>query len=286
MRSIYTITNVVTRDFYVGSTVDHVARWKTHRNKLRYGTHHCPHLQASWNKHGAAAFVFVAVEDHENSTDAELAIAEQRWLDEHVGKPYCYNASRTVEAPWRGVTGVDHPLYGGTRSDATKQKLSEAARRQHAEHGSPRLGRTHSDESKAKMSAAKVGKNAGENHYRWGKKLSEEVRKKIGDTQRGKSKGIGRRISPEGRASITAAATAGRYSHWEGKRHSEESRAAMRRRVAATPPGGVETVYGGVQEAAEAAGVNYQSISRVIRGGGVVQRGKAKGWKFRYPDQS
>jgi group I intron endonuclease len=145
---IYKIRNVVNGKFYVGSTVDSRVRFQTHRRNLKKGKHQSPHMQAAWNKYGEDCFKFEVVEIIECSED--LLIAEQKWLDEHAGKPYCYNWATDASAPMRG--------------------------------------KKHTEYSKNKVSENRKGKHGGENHYRFGKRLSAEIRKKISEAQKGVKK--------------------------------------------------------------------------------------------------
>lgn len=55
---IYEIRHTASNKRYIGSSATIKKRWKEHRGHLRRGTHHSAHLQASWNKHGQAAFEF------------------------------------------------------------------------------------------------------------------------------------------------------------------------------------------------------------------------------------
>lgn len=55
---IYKITNLRTKKFYLGSSVNIDHRWRQHKCLLNKNKHHSAKLQASWNKYGAAAFVF------------------------------------------------------------------------------------------------------------------------------------------------------------------------------------------------------------------------------------
>ena len=87
-RGIYKIINVINNKFYVGSAVDLKRRKTRHFSELRTGKHNNRYLQASWNKYGEQAFVFVIVE--ELNPEADLLVAENVWLKEHVGKEYCY----------------------------------------------------------------------------------------------------------------------------------------------------------------------------------------------------
>lgn len=154
---IYKIRNTVNGKFYVGSTVDARVRFQTHRRRLRKGSHQSPHMQAAWNKYGEECFIFEIVEHVENGED--LLKAEQKWLDAHAGKSYCYNWAIDASAPMRG--------------------------------------KKHTTEAKVKSGANRKGKHAGANHYRYGKIVDETTRKKIGDAQRGVKKGP-RTYTPEG----------------------------------------------------------------------------------------
>ena len=86
---IYKIRNIINNKFYVGSTVNSRVRFQTHRRNLRAGKHQSPHMQAAWNKYGEDCFKFEIIEIVECSEN--LLAAEQKWLDEHAGKPHCYN---------------------------------------------------------------------------------------------------------------------------------------------------------------------------------------------------
>jgi len=144
---IYKIRNVVNGKFYVGSTVDSRVRFQTHRRNLKKGKHQSPHMQAAWNKYGEDCFKFEVIEIVECSEN--LLIAEQKWLDEHAGKPHCYNWATDASAPMRG--------------------------------------KKHTEKTIALVKANRTAPK-GDTHYRFGKKLSDEVRKKISDAQRGVKK--------------------------------------------------------------------------------------------------
>lgn len=59
---IYSITNVVTGDMYIGQTIqDFEKRWKSHIRALNRGNHDNEYLQRSWNKYGEDAFKFKAI---------------------------------------------------------------------------------------------------------------------------------------------------------------------------------------------------------------------------------
>ena len=60
-QGVYQIRNVVNGKFYVGSSKDIKNRHAAHRKLLRGNRHHCPHLQAAWNKYGEDCFKFEVI---------------------------------------------------------------------------------------------------------------------------------------------------------------------------------------------------------------------------------
>jgi group I intron endonuclease len=245
MAVIYRITNMANGKFYIGSADSFARREWQHKYYLKRNTHKNPHLQASWNKHGEDMFVFEVVEQIPEEEDQ--LVWEDKWLRECVGKADCYNVNTLATAPRLGIV----------LSDAAKENISEGRK----------------------------GKHAGEEHYRYGKIVSEEVRQKIGDTQRGKPKAPGRKVSEAGRAKILASAAAGNYSHWQGREHTEESKAKLRRPIYALLPDGTRQNFIGVYEAGVVLGTPYQMLVRICKEGKPVSRGKFAGWQFFYSDQ-
>lgn len=193
---IYKIRNVVNGKFYVGSTMDTRERFRTHRTRLRKGTHHSKHLQAAWSKYGEDCFVFEVVE--EAASADTLRSTEDVWLQKWVGTPECYNTSRYSDAPMRGIATRDHPCYGRVKLPGEKEAIAASLKATYARDGHPRTGSTHSEETRAKILANRTAP-AGEAHYRFGQTVSPEVREKIGAAQRGVKKGP-RTFTPEGLA--------------------------------------------------------------------------------------
>lgn len=180
---IYQILNLNNGKFYVGSTIDPKGRWRTHKRKLTKGTHHCPHLQASWLKYGEEAFSFNIVEIHPvDKLDAE----EQRWLDTHYGKQKCYNFAKFVDSATRGTT----------LQDKHRKAISEALKAFYRTNGSPNIGRRHSEQSKALMSQNRRNKPVSEStkekirQANLGKKYGEETRKKLSLARKGRPKSV------------------------------------------------------------------------------------------------
>lgn len=55
---IYTITNKLTQEVYVGQTIDITKRWNDHKNKLSKNCHVNKKLQKAWNLYGSENFNF------------------------------------------------------------------------------------------------------------------------------------------------------------------------------------------------------------------------------------
>lgn len=112
MNVIYAIKNSVSGRAYVGSTVNARVRKQTHFRALRKGSHHCIHLQHSWNKYGEGAFTFTEIGVAENVV--ELREIEQAFLDAFFGVDL-YNSNKSAV----GMAGGDsHPA----KSDSWHQK--------------------------------------------------------------------------------------------------------------------------------------------------------------------
>lgn len=92
---IYEIRNLVTNDFYIGSSKSLYNRCYDHFNALKNKKHHNTHLQRSWNKYGRENFKFnVLLLCH----NLELITNEQKFIDDlkpqfnknlNVTQPYC-----------------------------------------------------------------------------------------------------------------------------------------------------------------------------------------------------
>lgn len=179
MPVIYQITNMLSGDFYIGSSQSFARREWQHRYALKRGEHKNPHMQASWNKYGEDAFVFEVLEELPDGVD--ILSAENVYLHKHVGQGNCFNVNKDAH--------------------------------------SPRLGQVMTLESREKLSQNRTGKGAGEDHYRYGQEVSAEVRAKISAAQIGRPNPMkGKTMSEQGRANVAAAVRRGEDSHFYGKR--------------------------------------------------------------------
>ena len=174
---IYKIINVVNNKFYIGSAVNFSRRKTRHFSELRNNKHNNKHLQAAWNMYGELAFVFAIIQSIENKD--ELLEAENVWLQEHVGKDYCYNIGADATAPMLGKTGELSPTWG------RKRKPNELAAQNW-------IGKTHTIESKQKISNSLKGhvvptetrlkisaSLSGEKNFNYGKPRSQSFVDKV-----------------------------------------------------------------------------------------------------------
>lgn len=86
---IYTITNDITGQTYVGQTIHcPSSRWRIHLIELNKGNHHCEKLQNDWLQHTAANFSFRVV--LEGKDRSELFALEKELIDT---LPNVYNST-------------------------------------------------------------------------------------------------------------------------------------------------------------------------------------------------
>jgi len=102
-QGIYKIINVVTGDFYLGSSLNIHNRYKNHIYKLNKQNHRNNILNRAWKKYGAGAFVFVVIEKT-NLQHNELRALEQKYLD--TLNPV-YNISKRADCPYMGKDHFD-----------------------------------------------------------------------------------------------------------------------------------------------------------------------------------
>lgn len=239
---IYKIRNVVNQKFYVGSTVDARVRFQSHKRKLKAGKHQSPHLQAAWDKYGEECFKFEIVETL--GTQEHLLAAEQKWLDEHAGKPYCYNWAADASAPMRGKK---HTAEAMTKIIAGARKVPKGVE-------SPLYGVPRTDEVKAKISAA----------------------------QKGVAKAPGRKMSEEGRARLSSAAKKGSDSHFYGKRPDNAD--DLQKPIHAILPDRTERTFKSLTEMRDNLGLSIATIIRACKSGNPIKFGEFSGWVLSYAD--
>lgn len=272
---IYKIINTVNNKFYVGSTTNTVERFRTHRKRLRNNKHHAKHLQAAWNKYGEDAFVFHVIETIPEGQS--LQAAEDVWLQEHVGKEYCYNKSRYSDSPMRGIAKEQHPNFGKPVSEEQRQAISARLKEFYAEDitNHPRFGKRHSEKTKAVISA-KVQAALAEG--RGGKfKPSAETRRKMSESLKGNQSAKGYKRTPAEVEAIRQRMLGNK--NWEGKKHTVESRAKMSKTVFAMPDG---ILFPSLTVALQYYDIKMPTLTRALKTGKPISKGKLQGYTFKY----
>ena len=95
---VYKITNRNNDKVYLGSTGEFKRRSTQHLSSLKKNKHQNRHLQASFNKHGADAFLFEVVEVLSGDKTSRTT-REQSYIDQELGNwEKCFNfKKKTVE---------------------------------------------------------------------------------------------------------------------------------------------------------------------------------------------
>ena len=272
--AVYKIRNIISGTYYIGSSSNLYERWRTHRVKLRAGTHPNKRLQSSWDKHKEEAFKFECLATFESIKDMETA--EEDLLETAIEDPLCCNLSRWAKTPWRD-SGPRHPRYGIPLSEEKKSRIREAALEQW-KTSDPRTGRKHSEEAKEKIRAkVQVALSEG----RGGRFIpSEETRAKMSASLKGNQNAKGHVRSEEHRRKLSEAQKGNK--HWAGKSHSEESKAKMGQAVRMISPEGEVTVYPRTTAIKEQLGIFLPTIQRSVRSGKPLAKGPYTGWRFEY----
>lgn len=203
---IYCIRNTGNEKLYIGRSENIEKRFSQHRSCLKYGRHHCIHLQRAWKKYGKRSFVFEILTSCSVDKLIEL---EQYYIDNNVGK--LYNVSN--KATFGGDLITDHPNREQIIRQMTKSihqivdnmSQEERARRWGrlgAKNGM--YGKTHSTKARQKISEANIGGSGAR-----GRKISDETKRKISEKAKlrtgDKNPFYGKTHSAETRQKISAA---------------------------------------------------------------------------------
>ena len=259
---IYRIRNITNDKFYIGSATDSRKRFWEHRKMLRNGSHHSVLLQRAWNKYGEDFFKFEIVRQLKDRT--LLQPEEQKLLDEHFGKNYCYNASPNADTPSRNPT----PEHRKRLSEATKEQWK---------HSDPRTGKKHSSETRALISQnLKKAHKEGRGIYK-GYAQSEEHKNKISKALKGNQCAKGYKRTDAEREAIRQR-TLGNQN-WLGKHHTEESKAKMSKRVIELT---TNTEFPSLTAVLEHYGFKMPTLRRALKSGKPISKGEHKGLHFQY----
>jgi group I intron endonuclease len=168
---IYCILHIKSGKRYIGSSVDARHRIVAHRYMLRWGKHHSPQLQRTWDRDGEGAFSFAMIEYCDKD---KLLAREQIWIDalQTSDDRFGYNICKVTGTR----EGVPQPITVGIKLRA-------------AHKGKPK-----SPEHRAKIAAALLGKKRTEEHRA---KISAAVSAAMADPERrARQSEYGRMMTP------------------------------------------------------------------------------------------
>ena len=206
------ITNTVTGDIYVGSSVNIESRCLKHQSLLRKGAHQNKHLQSSWDKYERGNFAFSILEKCEYVK--EILLAREQYYIKSRHPQFNKNplATSNLGCTWTlglvarehmkaAQKGKIHSLEAREAMSKTRKRIGLTPEQLEAmrigrigikrkppsqetrakmsawQKGKPKQGRPCSEEAKRKMSATKRERNLP--NPRLGVHLSDETKKKI-----------------------------------------------------------------------------------------------------------
>lgn len=195
----YTLTDLRTGKFYVGSSGDIEKRFKRHFDDLQSQRHHCPGLQKLWNDYGRLRQSTYPTETREQAYELE-----QDMLDRFKGSVLLLNVGLSVRGGDNLTRNPRRSEIVAAIKESVREKLSSLTPLERKQlFGLPgarngMFGRTHTEEVRAKLAEVHRG-----NKYCLGLKRSDEQRRQISEMAK-------RRV--------------GELNSFHGKSHSEETK--------------------------------------------------------------
>lgn len=146
---IYLITNRISGDRYIGSSIDIHKRWKNHKHLLNANKHANSHMQRSWNKYTRLAFTFEILELSQFDTLIEREIFwietinpefnkslpnldQQGWIMSEESKKALsdsvsrYHKNNPPTDEFKKKCSDNHPWKGKTRPERTRSAKQQS----------------------------------------------------------------------------------------------------------------------------------------------------------------
>ena len=257
---IYKITNDKTDKFYIGSTLNPEMREERHFDDLKANRHHSIYLQRAYNKYGRENFHFTIVKEREFSSEEELRLLEERYIN------FCWNTGKLYNVSKKGSGGdlvSYHPLLEEIKKKqriATKKKWdskTEEEKQAYSEklrgRGNPNFGNKWTDEQREKASKEKKEYFKTHDNYIKGKTFEEAY-------------GIERAIKIKQKLSASFSKRTGEKNSFYGRHHSEETKRKLsEQRKGKIPADAKKVLYNGVvydsaMECSRKTGINHLTI--------------------------
>jgi group I intron endonuclease len=196
----YTLTDMRTGRFYVGSSGNIEKRVKTHLTALRSNRHHCIPLQELWN----SGNIQLIASEFETETREEAYVLEQDIIDRYLHTSLMLNVSM-------GAKGGDNFTRHPNRDDIIS-RIKESLRE-----------RIH---EMTPLEKRLVYGRPGENNGMWGRTHTPETRAYLSSINLGITRRSGFTLSDEHRAMISEAAKqrTGEKNPFYGRQHSAETK--------------------------------------------------------------
>jgi group I intron endonuclease len=123
---IYKIVNKINGHYYIGSSVNIDKRWVDHLCAARKPIK-SSRLYAAMNKYGPDNFYLETIESCSKEVRLKL---EQVYIDEHFGRPDCYNISKTATSSPNTIRGEYTEQRRNNISNAKKGQKNSLSSRQ------------------------------------------------------------------------------------------------------------------------------------------------------------
>lgn len=147
MIGIYCIKNISNNKVYIGSSVNIVGRWYSHKTKLRHNKHENGYLQHSWNKYGEHSFIFEVIEE----TKIEYIKERENYFIEKFkccNKKFGFNMCKTSFHSRLGLKNSKQHNEKISNSNKGKKRTPEVVEANRLRN----IGRKHTSETIKKMS--------------------------------------------------------------------------------------------------------------------------------------